>query len=150
MNPPLCPTQILALGPAELPSPGALPTLQWNCAPMAAYSAAFCDVISTKSHPTMIPAAVSAQTKHFLDTLVTTRVSPVKIPWQLFYCLPTECCKHSSRSPPCCKRQEKSSAFRAREAHGPGSYVVVEAAGPEWVAGSLRSQQTHGSLPGRG
>lgn len=33
--------------------------------PMEAYSAAFCNVISTKSHPTTFPAAVTAQTKDF-------------------------------------------------------------------------------------
>lgn len=69
---------------------GLQPTLQWHCAPMAAYPAAFCNVITTKSHPTMYPAAVIAQTQDFASwtPLVTRRVSPVKIPWHLFYCSP--------------------------------------------------------------
>lgn len=141
MHPPRCPTQVLALGPAELLSAGALPTLQWHCAPMAVYPAAFCNVISTKSQPTTFPAAVTAQSKDF------TSWTPVQIPWQLFYCSPASCCKHSSRSPPCCNRQKKPRAFGAREAHGPGSYGGRCPAG---VTGSLRSQQTHGSVPGRG
>lgn len=33
----------------------ALPTLQWHCAPLAVYPAAFYNVISTKSHPTTFP-----------------------------------------------------------------------------------------------
>lgn len=47
-----------------------------------------CDLLQIPSHHIPCTCDCPEQRLCFLDTLVTRRVSPVEIPWQLFYCSP--------------------------------------------------------------